>query len=370
MMQFTELKLQLMQQGAIFTAGARKNMCRSRFGLISFSDYATTGGVVAVLDERVYVNIPVKFQGTPFSVDVNEERMVLKLDGRVMPLSFRVIPPPKYALDNTRLADNTPVRELVMTHADRTRISPVHGCAYHCSFCTSNASYYKEIPLSQLDEAFRIALNDPYNRPRHVLISGGTPESDEASYKWLNQVYKYFPHKYPQYDFDVMLSPRGMMPEQKSDSDYNEFLLYLRDECGIKTMSINLELYNDRLRERFIPDKALLGKDSYMRFISRAVELFGSDNIRSSLVVGLEDQADTLAGAASLLDCGCMPVLSAFVPAPGTDMANYPAPTAEFLLDTVKKADNLAKKAGLQLGPLCRPCTHNSICVEDGEIDF
>lgn len=367
-MDYTELKLRLMQQGAEFTAAARKTMCRSRFGQITFNDYATTGGIVAVLDERIYVNIPVKFQGTLFCVDVSEEKLILKYDKKIIKISFRIIPVPKYALDVDRLSDNTPVRELVMTHADRTRISPVHGCNYHCSFCTNNAEYYKEISREQLDQAFCIALNDPYNKPRHVLISGGTPDEKEDSYAWINDIYRYFPRKYPQFDFDVMLSPRGMRPEQTLRRDYSEFLCYLHDECNVKTLSVNLELYNDKFRKRFIPDKAAVGKDNYYRFILQAVEIFGEKCVRSSLVVGLETQEDTLNGVRALLDCGCLPVLSAFVPAPGTDMANYPAPDVEFLLETVRKADETAREAKLQLGPLCRPCSHNSITVEEGEI--
>ncbi|MEY8268389.1 hypothetical protein AALA79_18740 [Lachnospiraceae bacterium 64-25] len=367
-MDYTELKVRLMQQGTVVTPAARKKMYHSRFGLITVSDYATTGGIVAVLDERVYVNIPVKFQGTLFTVDLFEDRLVLKYDTRIIKASFRIIPVPKYALDVERLDDDTPVRELVMTHADRVRISPVHGCGYHCSFCTSNAAYYKEISCEQLDEAFKIALHDPYNKPRHVLISGGTPNEESDSYTWINNIYRYFPQSYPQFDFDVMLSPRGMVPEQTSTEDYGEFLSYLHDECGIKTLSVNLELYNDRLRERFIPNKAAVGKDNYYRFIGQAVGIFGSKSVRSSLVVGLESEEDTLNGVRMLLDCGCLPVLSAFVPAPGTDMANYPAPGVELLLEIVKKAADIAREANLQLGPLCRPCTHNSITVEEGEV--
>lgn len=367
-MDYTELKLRLMQQGAKFTAAARKIMCHSRFGQITFFDYATTGGIVAVLDERVYVNIPVKFQGTLFIVDVFEDKLILKYDNKTIKISFRIISAPKYALDVERLSDNTPVRELVMTHADRVRISPVHGCSYHCSFCTSNTAYYKEISCEQLDRAFNIALKDPYNKPCHVLISGGTPNEETNSYAWINNIYHYFPHKYPQFDFDVMLSPRGMRSEQTSMKGYDEFLHYLYDECGVKTLSVNLELYNDRFRDRFIPDKATVGKDNYYRFILQAVEIFGEKSVRSSLVVGLESEEDTLNGVRALLDCGCLPVLSAFVPAPGTDMANYPAPSVEFLLETARKANDMAREAKLQLGPLCRPCTHNSITIEEGEI--
>lgn len=110
-MDYTELKLRLMQQGAVFTAAAREKMCRSRFGLITFSDYATTGGVVAVLDERVYVNIPVKFQGTLFKVDKFGDKLILKYDNETIKIPFHIIPVPKYALDVERLSDDTPVRE-------------------------------------------------------------------------------------------------------------------------------------------------------------------------------------------------------------------------------------------------------------------
>lgn len=367
-MTYTELKIRLMQQGAIFTPAARSMMCHDQFGAISFSDYATTSGVVTILDKQVYVNIPVKFQGTPFLIDRSDTEFFLSYQGRLLPVSVQIIPPPAYALDVVRLDDKTPVRELVMTHADRARLSPVHGCSYHCSFCTCNMPSYQENSCEQLEKALQIALADPYNVPKHILISGGTPRETLESYRWLNEIYYYFPNHYPQFDFDVMLSPRGMLPGQTSDQGYDEFLHFLFDECGVKTLSINLELYNDALRDRYIPEKHSVGKENYYRFIRQAVTIFGAESIRSSLVVGLESVEDTLQGVRSLVNCGCLPVLSAFIPAPGTDAAGYPAPSVELLLDVVTQSAQIAADANTQLGPLCRPCTHNSLTFEVGEI--
>lgn len=367
-MTYTELKIRLMQQGAIFTPAARSIMCRDRFGAISFSDYATTSGVVTILDNRVYANVPVKFQDTPFLIDQSDTGFSLSYQGKLLPVSVCIIPPPAYALNAIRLDDNTPVRELVMTHADRTRISPVHGCSYHCNFCTCNMPAYQENSCEQLDKALQIALADPNNTPDHILISGGTPQETPESYRWLNEIYYYFPKNYPQFEFDVMLSPRGMLPGQTSDQEYDSFLHFLYDECGIKTLSVNLELYNDALRDRYIPEKHAIGKENYYRFIRQAVTIFGAGSIRSSLVVGLESIEDTLLGVRSLVSCGCLPVLSAFIPASGTDAAGYPAPSAELLLDIVIRAAQIAADANMQLGPLCRPCTHNSLTIEAGEI--
>lgn len=367
-MTYTELKIRLMQQGAIFTLAARSAMCKDRFGSISFSDYATTSGIVTVLDKRVYVNIPVKIQGTPFLIDRSDTEFSLSYQGKLLPVSVRIIPPPAYALNAIRLNDNTPVRELVMTHADRTRISPVYGCSYHCSFCTCNMPSYHEGSCEQLDKALQIALADPYNTPDHILISGGTPRETLESYRWINEIYCYFPKNYPQFDFDVMLSPRGMLPGQSSDQEYDEFLHFLHDECGVKTLSVNLELYNDTLRDRYIPEKHTIGKENYYRFIRQAVTIFGAGSIRSSLVVGIESGEDTLMGVRSLVGCGCLPVLSAFIPALGTDAVGLPAPSVDLLLDVVTQASQIAADANMQLGPLCRPCTHNSLTIEAGEI--
>ena len=363
-MEYTELKIRLMQQGAIFTDRAREGMHRGRFGHIHFADYATTGGVVIVLNETVFSNVPVLYDGTPFYIDMDGTLFILKEEDRILPVSVRVIPAPAFALNNTRLEDGTPVRELVMTHADRMRISPIRGCNYHCQFCTCNNPKYMEISIEMLDQAVQVALEDPNNRPRHILISGGTPAEKPESYEYLNQVYRFFPHKYKEYEFDVMISPRGMYRGWEDVSGYSDFLKYLHEECGITTMSVNLELYNERMRKEYIPEKYDIGRDRYLDFIRKAVAVFGEGKIRSSLVVGLEEKKDTLEGVRALAACGCIPVLSAFVPAQDTFMARYPKPEIGFLFEVVHEAAEIARGYNTVLGPLCRPCTHNSLTEE------
>lgn len=369
-MEFTKLKICLMQLGAVFTQNAKKQMCRNKFGQIVFHDYATTGGIVLELDQQIYVNVPVKRGQTPFRVDYVQQQFVLEMEGRILEISVRVMPVPQFALDNVLLDGQIPVRNLVMAHADRLRISPIHGCGYHCQFCTCNRQKYHEISCRDLERAIQIALADPNISPRHILISGGTPEEKEETYQYLNHVYKYFPEKYSCYDFDVMLSPRGYHVGEHSFQKYEEFLNYLQGECGIKTVSVNLELYNDQLRKKYIPEKWKIGRDNYQSFISKAVEIFGRENVRSSLIVGLEGMEDTLRGVEELCSWGCIPVLSAFVPDEGTDMARYPKPTVDFLVEVVDKASAIAESYGTVLGPLCRPCTHNSLTKEAGSISI
>lgn len=370
-MEYTELKIQLMHDGAVFTQTARNKMCRNKFGNIVFEDYATTGGIVLQIDDEIYANVPVMFGDTPFYIDERENRFVLEKDGNILPVSINIMPVPQFALNNIRLADGkTPVRDLVMIHADRMRISPIHGCNYHCQFCTCNIQRYLENSIENLDQAVQIAFQDQNTHPRHILISGGTPKAEESSYIYLNKVYHFFPNKYEDYKFDVMLSPRGRHIGETSENAYIDFLKYLHEDCRISTLSVNLELYNEKIRKAFIPDKWGIGKENYLLFIKNAVEIFGRGNIRSSLVVGLEEKEDTLKGVEWLCACGCIPVLSAFVPASGTFAERYPRPEVDFLVDIVYKASEIAKQNGTVLGPLCKPCTHNSLVEERGSIAF
>ena len=136
----------------------------------------------------------------------------------------------------------------------------------------------------------------------------------------------------------------------------------------MRVISVNLELYHDSLRRKYIPEKWNIGINSYREFICQAVDKFGRGKIRSSLIVGLEEMEDTLRGVEELCSWGCIPVLSAFVPDKGTDMASYPQPTVEFLTETVARAAEIAENYGTALGPLCRPCTHNSLTKETGSV--
>jgi Biotin synthase-related enzyme len=369
-MEYTELKIRLMQQGAVFTNNARQKMHKGRYGHFTFNDYATTGGVVLELDGRIYVNVPVRYRDTPFSVDLQREQFVIKMDETVLAISVKIIPAPEFALNNFRLRGerNIPIRDLVMTHADRLRISPVHGCFFHCQFCTCNVQKYSELPCDILNQAVQVAIKDSFNQPRHILISGGTPMPDEDSYEYMNKIYSFFPKNYPKFEFDVMLSPRGLHVEENNEEGYANFLKYLKNECGFSTISVNLELYNEQLRKQYIPDKAKIGKESYYTFIRTAVQIFGVKQVRSSLIVGLEKEEDTLKAVEKISSLGCIPVLSAFVPGSGTSMEREPKPEVEFLLDCVYEAAQIVEQYGMELGPLCRPCTHNSITKEEGSI--
>src|SRR5262249_22894405 len=93
--------------------------------------------------------------------------------------------------------------------------------------------------------------------------------------------------------------------------------------------------------------------------------IFGPGRIRSLLMVGLESMEATLAGVEFLALRGCQPVLSPFRPAPGTRLEKMPPPRTEFLVEVYLRAREIGDRRGVNLGPDCLPCQHNTLTFPD-----
>lgn len=244
-----------------------------------------------------------------------------------------------------------------ITHTDRVRASPVQGCADDCHFCDLRAGgvlVYKKKPIERILTALEAALNDPVQPARHILISGGTP--GKPDYEYENEVYAAVAERFGgRVDVDVMMVPKpGLLDPQRLKN------------CGVAGLSINMEIFDpDRARE-VMPSKSRLGSQAYLDFIAQGVEVFGGQGkVRSLLLAGLESIDSTLAGIEALAQRGCDPVISPFRPDPATPLKNHPAPTSEFLIELYRRAEDIVSRYGVNLGPRCIPCMHNTITFPD-----
>jgi len=361
----TTLKIALMCQGVYVKKEAKNYMRQNSFGQFNFDDYSTTGGLILSINKTTYVNVPVRFFGTPFVIDNEKGNFILYDTDNLYPkVSIEILPTPRYALENTLLDKCVPVRDLVMTHADRARLSPIHGCNFACHFCSLSKNDYKKNDIALLERTLEIALVDPYIRPKHVLISGGTPRATEEDFRYIDEVYSYFPKKYPNLEFDVMLSPRSIAPKVHSRVGYKEFLYFLKNS-GVTSLAVNMELFGYEISKKYMEDKHEIGRPNYLLFIEEAVKIFGDEKVRSCLIIGLEEQSDTLKAIDTLCSIGCMPVLSPFIPDARSFLSRHKPPTADELFDTLIKSQAIADSYNIRLGPVCRSCSHNCILIED-----
>jgi len=183
-----------------------------------------------------------------------------------MKKDVKVILQAEYGLNKEKLNNGHLISEYVNTHADRVRIQPIGGCANNCKFCSINKDKYIKKNIDLLDKCFNIALKD--KNVKHALIAGGSPKEIEEDYQYLTDVYTHFGTKYNSFKIDIMMTPRGFKSANDID-DYENYIKYLK-AIGINGLSINIELYNEEYREKYIPAKNNISLDNYMDFIKKA----------------------------------------------------------------------------------------------------
>lgn len=348
------LKLEILERGIVVDDAAREALTKGGRQGLTHADYPTTGGLTLKLPGDVYVNAPVgpahahaAFPAAVLSLaDGDEDAAAFVLRAGDLRIPAAPLPLPGY------LKAHDAIRDGVMTHADRARLSPVAGCSVNCAFCDSPQAGYKPRPADHLMAALQVALGDEQLPPRHVLISGGTPRAADRAY--LDDVYQRVIQESP-LPVDVMLAPRP-------GTDVIDRLV----EWGVDGLAINLELFNAEVAARLTPYKQGLGREAFAHSIRRAVELTGGEGrVRSLLLVGLEPVEDTLRGVRFLAELGCDPCLSPFRPGAGTALADHPLPEASLMEDVYLASLGIAEEHGVKLGPRCIPCQHNTVAFPD-----
>ena len=354
-------KIGLMTHGMNVSETARKTIGGDGNRPLTLADYASTSGISMILEGDVWVNAPIKDHNPNFVGDSALYTLNFR-DGKFFVSSgnadFEARPVPVPAYHNGNAKSGEPYQNLAITPTDRVRISPIEGCAIACQFCDLPYKFrYRKKGVDDLVESIRVALLDPIQKAKHVLISGGTPKPEDYGYE--NEVYSAVTPAFPDIDVDIMMVPMpGLLDAQQLKN------------IGVHGLSINLELYNEEKAKRIMRGKYKASRQLYFDFIEQAVPIFGEGNVRSLLMVGIESLEDTLKGVESLAQRGCDPVLSPFRPDPSTPMKNEQPPTEEFLREVYLRSRDIVERYRVKLGPRCIPCHHNTLTFPDGSSSY
>ena len=351
------LKFELLARGAVVSPAARAALHELTLeDRVSPADYASTSGIIARLDGVEWVNIPIEdhnpnfVTSSPYVFDHSDGFFV---HGMGMAAEAEFWPLPDY---HGQLGSNgRPLNNYVFSHGDRVRLSPTIGCAMECTFCNIpyDDVYAGVKPIEAMLEALRIAVSDPRQPARHMLISGGTPGPPHVAA--LREVYYEVLREFAPLGVDIMMVPvEGL------------FDLMKLDKLGVHELSINLELWDESLARTAMRHKHRQGREHYLDFLETAAETLGSSRVRSMLLVGIEPLESTLQAVEAIAARGCVPVLSPFRPDPVTPMARAAPSSAEDLRVAYERASEIAARHDVVLGPTCDPCTHNTLAFAGG----
>lgn len=118
-------------------------------------------------------------------------------------------------------------------------------------------------------------------------------------------------------------------------------------EAGANAFSVNIEVWDERLRRLYCPTKSKISRERYLQtwdYLSRAV---GQGTVDSVLIAGLESLPSALEGARVMIERGVTPTILPFRPNDGSIMQNAPTISPGFVETLSIEVARMLSKAKL-----------------------
>jgi hypothetical protein len=241
--------------------------------------------------------------------------------------------------------------KMLYLSTDRLRIKMIHGCEYKnsgvgCKFCNVSESE----KVYNIDETMLALHSNPDLLFRHMMIGGGTCLSSDC---WDNiiSLSKKLKSQYKDKKLSLMSIPPSID------------ILHDLKNAGVDEVAFNIEIYSEKLAEDLMPGKSANRRETYFQVLSEAVKVFGKGNVRSAIIVGLEDDSAVFAAVEKLSAIGVQPCLSVFRQTMGSALSDHLPPTNTYLMQIYLKSESIAEKYDLTIGPKCIECRNNMLSL-------
>ncbi|MBP3459374.1 MAG: ATP-grasp domain-containing protein [Lachnospiraceae bacterium] len=343
------LKVALLNQGIWFSSNALKKL--ERQGGIR----PGTNCSVDILMGDIVINCPVntKFsEFSPFSVDVDYDKIKLYYYNSFLK-EIHINPVDIYSMKKTK--NGIPFNAIANLSSDRLRIHHTTTCIFKsrgkgCAFCDIEMGN-ENIAMEDIYEVIDFYLEN--TNFKHFLI-GGQSEKSLKEYPYIIETIKYIRIKSNK-NIYVMCLP----PKEKD-------IVRNMCEAGATEIGFNIEVFERSYAMELMPGKGNIPLKQYMDALKQGVSLLGeSGNVRSIILVGLENDETFFRGIEELAKNHIQPILSIFRPLPKTKMFHETPPSNEYLIQVYNKASKLCEKYGMRLGPSCVQCQNNTLSLPE-----
>lgn len=116
-------------------------------------------------------------------------------------------------------------------------------------------------------------------------------------------------------------------------------------DSGVDALGVHIETFDPEVFEKITPGKAKIGFDKYVQTWKEAVNVFGSWQVSTYVLVGLGEKLETVInGAALCADIGVYPFIVPFRPISGTPMENVKPPGPDLMEDVYTEAAKILSR--------------------------
>ena len=308
---------------------------------------AVYGGIDFYLENYdIYINSPVNTGLSSFSPfiikKIDEEYYLFYLSKKISRITIE-----KQQIKNSSTSQY--LKDIIYISKDRMRVKLINGCDYKshgqgCLFCSVPYSR-RHYSLNQLQTALQESIKFSF---RHILIGGGTNLSKSSTQHLINAV-KIIRKNIPDKSISLMSIP--MSPDIMNELKKN----------GLTEVAYNLEVYDDEIAAKYMPGKRNGNTQWYLKSLKSAVSIFGTNHVRSALIVGLEPTESLIKAVEKLCEIQVIPCLSVYRTI--TDSTNTLNPTNEYLKNVYIKSVEIADKYNMFIGPKCEYCRNNMLVI-------
>lgn len=270
--------------------------------------------------------------------------------------------PPQPAFYGLNTADGVPYWKIAQLHSRDTLATTVlQTCIRYgntetkCRFCAIGESLRAGRTIARKTPAQLAEVAAAARRldgVRNVVLTTGTPATDDRGAAILCETAR-------------AIKDATGLPIQAQCEPPSDFAWFRRlHDSGADALGMHLEAWNEDVRRRIMPGKAEVPRAFYLEAFAAAVAVFGRGQVSTYLLAGLGDTfEDLLEGARTLIDLGVYPFIVPFVPVTGTQLADHPPPTAEFMRRVLQPVGEWLTAAGITSDTAKAGCTKCAACT-------
>lgn len=260
-------------------------------------------------DGSVVVNVPVNSRSvrlSPYEIRRVDDGWELLKEGVLQCACEVVLAPKWYALETT---DGVPLSRVLVQEGRSTLIAGVYNaCDYspemRCRFCALGP-YVGLVrkDAAQIRDAAMAAFRE--NPACHLHLTGGNilPSKESSGAKGDLGMLQYVDAvQAVRAVSDVPISIEASPPE---DDEHMKILV----DAGVDAFSINLEVWDEKLRRMYCPAKSNISRRRYFETWENALGLLGKNMVCSVLIGGLESKESTARGAEEMMRVGVIPTV-------------------------------------------------------------
>lgn len=344
------LKIALLNQGCIISKDAIDFL--NSQGVIKKAVFSS---IDFQLSDGLYINAPVNLKFTDFSpfkiCTSSDNHLELKYyDKLISNINIEM----QADWNDLLTKNNVPYSTVAYLSTDRLRLKHEVVCEMKkegmgCAFCNVSKSR-KSFNTDDLKEVIANLLVNPGFR--HILIGGGSGDPNIESKKIID-ISEFIRAINPEIPIYLMSLPpfeKGVLEKYK--------------RAGINEIAFNIEVWNRAIAKKIMPGKGQISLEIYLSVLKDATKLWGTTgNVRTALIVGLNNSETLFEGIQILCENGIQPMLSVFRPMKNTKLESFVPPTNKVLLSIYEKAENICRQYNLKLGPTCDACKNNMLAI-------